>query len=803
MNIAASFTLASLEGRVEGCSGDRLTGWAWFPSAPDRPVLIDVVAGDRVLAATTASLYRPEAEHAQKRDGFCGFEILISKHFPLGTPLAIRAHAEEGVKELRGSPVSLVRTPSARDSDVVFEANHPENLAPARLVDGMDTIGFVEQVNADLLAGWVSWPNDFSHIANLTFYENGRPAFTTVANRWRNDLAEMRQGDGRCGFEVRIPEELHDGRIHEFDIYVDDATSSALTRPIYLRLEERPRPSAVAFPPAVEHAGSGQETKQSRWAGAKTQFSIIVNFYNMKREAERTLASLTRGYQLDIGDMPYEVLCIDNGSNPPLEKEWVESFGPEFRLIKPSVLLPSPCAAINEAARQAKGRYVAVMIDGAHVLTPGIFREAIAAFDADPDCVVAARHWFVGGDQRWLSSVGYTREREDALFARIGWPADGYGLFEISAPLLESPNYWFGGLSESNCLFIPGHVYERIGGIDEAFSEPGAGFANLDLMRRAADAASAVICLVGEATMHQYHGGMTTNVTDQEKEIRVRAYSAAYSDLRGGAFENVPPQQIKLRGSIRSQYALVARQRPLFPGNLGITEHIRPGYVPQHFDEDAQIYLQSAYAECGAYKSTNWLGQPIDLAPSDLTSIQDIIREQRPTRIVATGVEDGLVSYMCSVLDALDLRETKIVRMTGTSASTPANSRIEIIVGDPYASVTLAAIDRAIGAEETTLVLFGPQPTDYVPVAQLSAYAQFVSHGSYLIYLRTAHGQPWLGYSKYWHLAVINRFVNGAGPFVIDQTRTQHFITSCPSGFLKKAKDILRLEDYDDTLDHL
>lgn len=801
MNIAASFTLEPVEGRVESCSGDRLIGWAWSPSMPETPVVVDVVAHGRVLAATTASLYRPEIEHAGKRDGFCGFEILLSDRFPLDTPLVLRAHVDGEVEELRGGSLVLSRQKNA-DTSIVSYTVEPANNLPARLVDETGVIGFVEQFGPDVIRGWVSWRRDPRRIASLTFYENEYPVLTTVAGKWRKDFAETRQGDGRCGFEVEIPPALRDGHIHELAIHIDGASTSALARPLYGRFPDAP-PLDRSNPASAEIAGDTTAVKTNKWAEVDTQFTIIVNFYNMKREAERTLASLSRKYQLDIRDIPYEVLCIDNGSNPPLEKEWIESFGPEFRLIRPSVALPSPCAAINEAARQAKGRYIAVMIDGAHVLTPGIFREAIAAFEAEPGAIVAVRHWFIGGDQRWLSSVGYTRAEEDALFARIDWPSNGYALFEISSPLLESPNYWFGGLSESNCLFMPADLYARIGGIDEAFSEPGAGFANLDLMRRAAKQADSVVCLVGEATMHQFHGGMTTNVSDEEKEIRVRAYSAAYSDLRGEAFENIAPEDMKLRGTIRSQYALVARQRPLFPAALGVTDRIRPGFIPQHFDEDAQIYLQSAYVECGAYKNTNWLGQPIDLAPSDLTSIQDIIRELRPARIVATGTEDGLISFVCSVLDALGLHQTKIVHVVDTEPRTRAHGSVETVVGEPYADTTLHEVDRAIGLEESVLVLFGPRPTDFLPIDQLSAYAKFVTHGSYLVFLRTAHGQPWLGYSKYWHLAAINRFVSGPSSFVIDKTRTPHFITACPSGFLKKARGIARIETYDDTLDEL
>ena len=63
--------------------------------------------------------------------------------------------------------------------------------------------------------------------------------------------------------------------------------------------------------------------------------SVVVVFYNMRREAARTLHSLSRAYQEGIDDLDYEVLVVENGSDDDqkLGEEFVESFGPEFRYL--------------------------------------------------------------------------------------------------------------------------------------------------------------------------------------------------------------------------------------------------------------------------------------------------------------------------------------------------------------------------------------------------------------------------------------------------------------------------------------
>ena len=55
----------------------------------------------------------------------------------------------------------------------------------------------------------------------------------------------------------------------------------------------------------------------------------------MRREAERTLHSLSRAYQQGIDDLDYEVIVVENGSadDQRLGEDFVRGFGPEFRYL--------------------------------------------------------------------------------------------------------------------------------------------------------------------------------------------------------------------------------------------------------------------------------------------------------------------------------------------------------------------------------------------------------------------------------------------------------------------------------------
>jgi cephalosporin hydroxylase len=530
----------------------------------------------------------------------------------------------------------------------------------------------------------------------------------------------------------------------------------------------------------------------------------VVNFYNMQREAERTLTSLSRAYQAGAQDFDYEVLCIDNGSTPPLDAGWIASFGPQFRLVRPSRQLTSPCAAINEAALQAQGEYLAIMIDGAHLLTPGVFQAARQAWAEDAAAVVAVRHWFIGGDQRWLAVAGYSQQMEDRLFERIQWPADGYELFRISAPIGESPEPWLAGLGESNCLMLPTALYDRIGGMDEAFDHAGGGFANLDLWHRASENAQGpLVSLVGEASFHQFHGGTTTNVEDAEKDVRVRSYANAYRTLRGKEFDPVPASRLQFRGSLKSEFAKGVRQRSLIPLRMGITQQIRPGQLPVHFDEGAQTYLHSVYAECGLQRSVSWMGEPAGVAPADLVNIQQIIHQLRPDAVITVGVESGLIGLIDTVLSAVRSEGSRVLCINPVSLPAAPSPRVTVLHQPSDDAHTLAVARHWTGSAECVLVLYDTTRAAGFSLASLKAYGALVSYRSYLICLGTLFGQPWLGYSNRQPLQIIRDFTHHDGSFVIDRSWERQLLSTCPAGYLRKVGAAVTASLYDPALDEI
>jgi hypothetical protein len=262
--------------------------------------------------------------------------------------------------------------------------------------------------------------------------------------------------------------------------------------------------------------------------------SVVVVFFNMAREAPRTLFTLSPVYQRGVSADDYEVIVVDAGSGEPLAEDLVQGFGANFHLVR-TTASPSPVAAANHAASLARGGAIALCIDGARMLSPGVIRHMIAAFRAWDDPLVATLAWHLGPKVQNESLLdGYGQAAEDALLDSVDWRADGYELLRISTLAISSKNGWFQPITESNCLAVRKDAWNRLGGLDAGFVTPGGGLVNLDFYRRACDALDPLVVLLGEGTFHQFHGGVATNVPMHLHPFTL--FSEEYARIRGKEF---------------------------------------------------------------------------------------------------------------------------------------------------------------------------------------------------------------------------------------------------------------------------
>lgn len=306
-------------------------------------------------------------------------------------------------------------------------------------------------------------------------------------------------------------------------------------------------------------------------SGRAFRLSVVVVVYNMRREAARTLHTLSAAYQRDVSDDDYEVIVVENGSPDPLDAATVAGFGRNFRLVTVPRPTQSPAPALNFGAAQAGGDIVVSMIDGARMLSPGCVAWTLRAFDFVPDAAAIVPSWHLGPDvQNESVRFGYNQAVEDRLLDSVDWRRDGYELYSLCERLDPSSEgaAWFGNVTESNFIAVRRDVYDRLGGFDERFTSRGGGAVNLDFFRRVAETSGCrIVSLLGEATFHQFHGGVSTNVAATEHPWK--AISAEYSAIRGMEWAT-PVYEPVLLGTVPPQCrSLLARSPNVFTYDPG------------------------------------------------------------------------------------------------------------------------------------------------------------------------------------------------------------------------------------------
>jgi cephalosporin hydroxylase len=562
----------------------------------------------------------------------------------------------------------------------------------------------------------------------------------------------------------------------------------------WCKTEQAPIPAAAK--PDVQRTGAvaAGAPLAPRVAGSTCDLSVVIVFYNMKREAARTLHSLSRAYQRDIDDVDYEVVVVENGSDPDqrLGAEYVESFGPEFRYIDlGDEAKSSPVFALNHGIAKSVGRSVALMIDGAHVLTPRVLHFGMAGLRLYEPAIVTTQQWYVGpGQQPDVMADGYDQSSEDALFEKVNWPANGYRLFEIGHFI--GGRDWFDGIWESNCVFLPRAVLEQSGGLDESFSVAGGGYSNLEVYERLGSTPGVTeTTILGEGSFHQVHGGTTTNVSDvDERRERIASYAQHFVDLRGRGFRGpnkrthyvgtMFPEAVRSKSRRKTAAEFFRRLDPNDPDG-------RPT-SPEPIPEDLEVGYLEAYWRNLGWKKTSWLGRRVAGSPGDIVMYQEIISEVRPDWIIDLRTGDGgramFLASICTLLEhgrvlSIDDREQQ---------GLPEHPRVTYLTAPTSGDETARRVREIVGDGARALVVLGTVGSKRRTVNEFTTYQELVPVGSYVIVEDTiVGGHPvWPSFGP-GPFEAAQEIVQTFPDFVVDPARERYGLSFNPQGYLKRV----------------
>jgi cephalosporin hydroxylase len=488
------------------------------------------------------------------------------------------------------------------------------------------------------------------------------------------------------------------------------------------------------------------------------------------------------------------VIVVDNGSDDDqkLGPELVAQYGPEFRYLDVGHdAVPSPVGALNRAIAASRGRNLALMIDGAHVVTPGVIRFGLDGLNAYRPAVVTAQQWYVGpGQQGDVIDDGYDIDYEDRLFEAIDWPRNGYRLFEIGHFIGDRD--WLDGVWESNCMFVPRSLLEQVGGYDESFSIPGGGYANLELYERLGSAPDVTIAtILGEGSFHQLHGGTTTNQPDAtERRARVFGYGREYAELRGRPYRQ-PAKAIHYVGSMPSSSARRTKPRRRTAQAFVTAAQVDgdgPPVDPVPVPDELRTEFVDAVWRSAPWRRASWLGHPIRSAPGDLLAYQEILSGVEPAWVIETGTGDGgRTLFLASVCELLGRGQVLSIDES-LPDDLPSHPRIRYMKAHAHSRPAVARIREVVRDAGPIVVVLGSCTDAFKTSAQFERLEPFVARGSYVVVTDTiVNGRPvWPGFGP-GPAEAVKRILSAHGDFVSDPQMEKYSSSFNPGGYLKRV----------------
>jgi cephalosporin hydroxylase len=215
-----------------------------------------------------------------------------------------------------------------------------------------------------------------------------------------------------------------------------------------------------------------------------------------------------------------------------------------------------------------------------------------------------------------------------------------------------------------------------------------------------------------------------------------------------------------------------------------------------------------------------WQGRPIIQYPQDIVAMQELIWEVKPDLIIETGIaHGGSLIFSASMLALLDMCEAIESGATLNPTETkrkvlgididirkhnreaieahPMASRIQMIQGSSIAPEIIDQVRTIAGDYERILVCLDSNHTHEHVLAELEAYAQLTSVGSYCAVFDTVvedmpkemfSDRPWGPGNN--PKTAVREYLKSHPEFEIDKS-IQHklLITVAPDGYLRRISE--------------
>ena len=189
------------------------------------------------------------------------------------------------------------------------------------------------------------------------------------------------------------------------------------------------------------------------------------------------------------------------------------------------------------------------------------------------------------------------------------------------------------------------------------------------------------------------------------------------------------------------------------------------------------------------WRSTYFLGHAVLKCPLDLWLYQEILHAVRPAVIVETGTAfGGSALYLASMCDLLETGRVVTVDVA-KRPGVPAHPRITYVTGSSVDPAVVARVRSELADASPVMVLLDSDHRRDHVLAELAAYAPFVTAGSYLVVEDTnLNGHPVEPNHGPGPMEAVEAFLPRHPEFAHDSRMNKFLLTFNPRAYLKRSR---------------
>lgn len=191
------------------------------------------------------------------------------------------------------------------------------------------------------------------------------------------------------------------------------------------------------------------------------------------------------------------------------------------------------------------------------------------------------------------------------------------------------------------------------------------------------------------------------------------------------------------------------------------------------------------------WRSTHWLGTPIQKFPTDLWIYQELICRLRPDLIIETGtLYGGSALFLATILEAVKHGRVVSVDISDgpdQEIPRPRHRRLQYIKGSSTDEIVLLKLEEEATDLDTVMVILDSDHSKEHVLAEMNSLKDMVTPGSYLIVEDTnINGHPVFPDFGPGPMEAVQEFLNENDEFTVDRSLERLMLTANPRGYLRK-----------------